>query len=168
MNQNGIFIIQSDATGTGSYINKGTINYGGSAITTVQRYITGHNWHYVSSPITNAQTTLFHPNNFYHYNETTPDYWSMNTFTGGLMGWEFASGAMTVMRGYAAYQEYSTVEFTGTLNTGNLNYNLDYTDNTGTHGNAVYDGWNLVGNPYPSALNWNSDDITRTNVDAAM
>lgn len=167
MNQNGTFLVQSDATGTGSFINKGSINYGGSSVTTVQRYITGHNWHYVSSPITNAQCTLFNPNNFYYYNETINDQWNMNDFSGGPMGWEdaSASGSMTVMRGYATYEETGTIDFTGTLNTGNQTFNLDYTNNTG----ASFDGWNLVGNPYPSSLNWDdASNITRTNTDAAI
>ncbi len=167
MNQNGTFIIQSDATGTGSFINKGAINYGGSSVTTVQRYITGHNWHYVSSPITNALCTLFNPNNFYYYNETTNDQWNMNDFSGGLMGWEdaSASGNMTVMRGYATYEESGTIDFTGILNTGTQTFNLDYTNNAG----AVFDGWNLVGNPYPSSINWDDvSNITRTNTDAAI
>ncbi|MBN2662168.1 MAG: discoidin domain-containing protein [Bacteroidales bacterium] len=170
MNQNGTFIIQSDATGTGSFINKSTVNYG-IETTTVQRYISPLMWHYVSSPITSASVNLFHPNNFYFYDETIEDSWNMQNFSGGLMGWIFpASGSnMNIMQGYITYQNQATVEFTGELNTGEITYNLSYTDNTATHGNSIFDGWNLIGNPYPSTLNWyDNNNITKTNIDGAI
>jgi len=171
LNQNGTFIIQSDATGTGSFINKGNINYGVGNTTTVERYISEAMWHYVSSPITNANVDLFLPQNFYFYDETVADSWNMQNFTGGLMGWTHPTtgSSMNVMQGYICYQNEGVVDFTGVLNTGYLSYNLSYTDNTGIHGNAVFDGWNLVGNPYPSTLNWyDNDNITKTNIDGAI
>lgn len=170
MNQNGTFVIQSDATGTGSFINKNTINYG-TETTTVQRYISPLMWHYVSSPITSAPVNLFHPNNFYFYDETVADSWNMQDFSGGLMGWTFpTSGSnMNIMQGYITYQNQATVEFTGELNTDEITYNLSYTDNTTTHGNSIFDGWNLIGNPYPSTLNWyDNNNITKTNIDGAI
>lgn len=46
-----------------------------------------------------------------------------------------------------------TLEFTGALNTGAQSVALTYTPGIpGTGGN----GWNLVGNPYPSAIDWNA------------
>ena len=54
---------------------------------------------------------------------------------------------MTVMKGYEVFSTYSDIrEFTGQPNTGNKQIGIS---NAG-------DGWNLVGNPYPSALNWGS------------
>ncbi len=46
----------------------------------------------------------------------------------------------------------ATVDFTGTLNQGNISPTLSYTNT----GNATDDGWNLVGNPYPSQIDWTS------------
>ncbi len=53
------------------------------------------------------------------YDETPSDWWNMDDFTGGLMGWTLYSGAMNVMEGYACYQYEDVIDFTGTLTSGN-------------------------------------------------
>ncbi len=162
----GELVLQSTADGVGSasLITLGNINYAGTF--TYQQYITGYMWHYMSSPILNASTSIFHPNNFYYYDETVADSWLADNFTGGIMGWTTPTETtLEIMKGYIDYEETHVKQFTGQPNNGNYSYNLSYTDNTATHGNALFDGWNLIGNPYPSYVNWNSDDITKTNVD---
>jgi trimeric autotransporter adhesin len=52
-----------------------------------------------------------------------------------------------------------TMDFIGTLNSGNISPSITYT-NTGSVPN---DGWNLIGNPYPSPITWTSG-ITKTNI----
>lgn len=53
-----------------------------------------------------------------------------------------------------------TIDYTGLLNSGSYNFNLSYT-NTGNSG----DGFNLVANPYPSAIDWvSSTGWTRSNI----
>ncbi len=167
LNQNGTFILQSNATATASFINKGAINYGGSATTTMQQSIDEAKWHYISSPITNANSSIFNSPNFYAYNETINDTWSGQDFGGTIpvMGWEIYSGVLGIAEGYITYQNPQTVNFTGEFNTGNITHNLSY---TAAAGNMLFDGWNLSGNPYPSSINWESSDITRTNVDHAI
>ena len=44
----------------------------------------------------------------------------------------------------------NVIDFEGTINSGDVVVNLDY-QNTPT---PADDGWNLVGNPYPSQINW--------------
>lgn len=56
---------------------------------------------------------------------------------------------MVVGQGYTIRKNRSTVEMTGTLVTGNRNLTL-----TGNGTLGAFYGWNLVGNPYPSALDW--------------
>lgn len=55
-----------------------------------------------------------------------------------------------------------TIDFTGNLNQGDLNISsqLSYT-NTGT---PTADGFNLIGNPYMSQIDWMSGSITKTNI----
>jgi len=79
--------------------------------------------------------------------------------------------------GYGAYMwngvSTTTVSFTGTVNTGAVNLGvvnnppnstaITYTDND----ESTADGWNLVGNPYPSAILWDQSVAagwTRTNI----
>lgn len=57
-------------------------------------------------------------------------------------------------------QNVVNLDFFGVPNTGTISPTITYT-NTGSLAN---DGWNLVGNPYPSPINWNS--ITKTNLSA--
>jgi hypothetical protein len=151
----GAFTIESG----GSFIDLA----GNSRTATVKRAISGNwageptppdnntIWHYVSSPVSGA---------------------TINTFLNCLMNsWDEPGNAwipltvptgtpMTIGTGYAvaAKSSYGTATFTGTLNNGDLgSYNL-----ARTAANS-YAGWNLVGNPFPSAVNFAS--LTRSNVD---
>lgn len=54
-----------------------------------------------------------------------------------------------------------TLSATGTITTGNFNYTVTYNSSNG-------EGWNLVGNPYPSAIDWNAASWTKTNLDASI
>ena len=67
-----------------------------------------------------------------------------------LDGWVVrSSGSLTNARGYSAYlTNGSTVDFTGTPNTGAIQIN---TTNTSS-GVIAAEGWNLLGNPYPSPI----------------
>jgi len=68
------------------------------------------------------------------------------------------------MQGWALWSPSGTGSTTrtyeGDFNTGNQSFNL--TRHTG--GTTCQQGANLVGNPYPSSLNWESSDWTLTNV----
>ncbi len=54
-----------------------------------------------------------------------------------------------------------TIDFTGNLNQGTIDISsqLTYTVNTPTA-----DGFNLIGNPYMSQIDWTSNNITKTNI----
>ena len=54
-----------------------------------------------------------------------------------------------------------TIDFIGALNTGNVVKSISYTNN----GNSTADGFNLVGNPYASPIDWSAvSGWTRTNL----
>ena len=55
-----------------------------------------------------------------------------------------------------------TIDYIGEINKGNVTHNLSYTVTSGGENN---DGFNLIGNPYPSAIDWESSSITKTNID---
>lgn len=56
-----------------------------------------------------------------------------------------------------------TIDMTGPTNTGNINLPITYTNSGNTD-----DGWNMVGNPYPSTIDWDDPSITKTNINNAI
>ncbi len=143
------FTIQSDATGNGSFIGKGML-FGD---VTVERYIAAYSsgndgWHQISSPIDmmDIGSSDFAPgtnDDLYEWIEQTAtwhNYKSTGSFT------DFVGG-----HGYlAAYQVTATKHFIGQLTGWDFDFsNLPYTPAQGN-------GWNLMGNPYPSAIEWDA------------
>lgn len=57
-----------------------------------------------------------------------------------------------------------TIDMTGAPNVGDINLPVTYTNS----GLPAEDGWNMVGNPYPSSLDWDSPNITKTNINNAI
>jgi len=145
--------IESDATGTGSLIE-----YNGVAAT-VERYVTDDRWHYVSYPVNNPYAGVFMGMWLKYWKEPT-----------GV--WKYIVNPDTTlstdMVGYALWTyNVGTVTFTGNLNTGSKSLSVTNTAGPPT----ANDGYNLAGNPYPSAINWNINDgngWTRTNIDASI
>jgi len=141
------FNINSDATGTGTFLDNGT-----TTITTanVQQYLTtGRNW-YLSSPMTTAPITVLNTGiSVVSYKEPTAT-------------WVTETSVLKPLKGYISQNTASTglVTFTGALNTGSQSIDL-----TRTAG-ITKEGFNLVGNPYPSYLNW--EQATKTNVDPTI
>ena len=136
----GDFIINSDATSTGSYINNsGTLTVTGDK--TVQRYVDGGTngyVHYVSPSISDATAADL-------LDENLGDYNVYKYVPGGSPVWSrvFSSTSLGAGSGYCvAYDNNKTIVFSGTLNDGNVNVTVS---NSGT-------AYNLVGNPYPSRL----------------
>ena len=82
-----------------------------------------------------------------------------------MTGWtEYTSGTLSPMVGYNAnfgpVGAAATVILHGSVNNGSLSASLD--NNNGTY----TQGFNLVGNPYPSPINWDAaSGWTRTNID---
>lgn len=151
-------VIESDATGTGSLIHPTT-----GVPATVNRYLTGaaESWHLWSSPV-DAQPISgdFTPSGSY------PDGSGYDFFTWYEPGnnwvnfknttneptWNTANGSndFIVGKGYlVAYQATNpTKQFQGNLNTGTVTCTLSKS------GTGSYAAYNLLGNPYPSAIDW--------------
>lgn len=159
----GDFTIQSG----GSFIQNGTLDIGGDIL--VQRYIAGgtwttsnDGWHMLSSPMTTqAINGSFTPDpstsyDFYGWDEAAQTWRNFKgpNFAGWNGGTNFIPG-----RGYlVAYQNTDTKTFAGTLNSNNVSIPVV------RGGSDVYVGYNLVGNPYPSAISWNTGDWSLGNI----
>jgi len=139
-------VIKSDASGTGSFIDNG---FSGTGTAKVEKYLLNGRWWYLGAPLSNGTSTAFGTispdvnsgNRLYFYDESiTHNY--VNVTSTGI--------AMPALRGYSFKSFFGspqTAAFTGALNTGTvLNSNLTYTA-------GVLSGYNLVCNPYPSAVN---------------
>ncbi|NVO18469.1 MAG: T9SS type A sorting domain-containing protein [Bacteroidetes bacterium] len=167
-------ILQSDVTGTGSLIE----NSGVPA--TVQRYITKYNapgddmFHFLSSPVIaqSISPQFSDPANnstddFYKFDETTYMWINHRDNAGTGINASFGETDFAIGRGYlVAYNADVTKSFGGTLNTGNIS--IPALSRT-TFSNPDKSGWNLVGNPYPSAIDWNNVASSQyTDIDAAI
>lgn len=156
----GDIFIDSDPSGTGSFVNHGSLTMGGSA--TVKQFMTGWiAWHMVSLPVDQVMSADVFLNCYLQYWDEPNSVW---VDVQPDPDPSFSVPMNTPMMGYAAAFHGAAdnmLEFSGMLNDGP--YSIAVT-NLGTSGNVDYDGWNLVGNPYPSALDVDAPGWTRVNV----
>ena len=152
---NGNTLFRATSAGTASFLDKGTSVFNNAPV--VESYISQDQWHMVSAPINDALSGIFTGLYLYKFNESDYTWHYITSETEDL----------TEGHGFFAYSQSSstgnaTVYYEGTLNNGDLTVNgLSYTSSQPANDR----GWNMVGNPYPSAINWNSN-WTRNNVDA--
>ncbi len=177
-NTNDNLVLSSSATSTAMvYHNGGSVN--GNA--TVERFITEGttSYHFVAAPVGGATVNslatnvaggslvITHPYskaatptagngrstnpfpNLFLYDETL----IRTGFESEDFGWETpatSSLAMLAGKGFMARMPAnSTFSLTGTFNTGD--FTVDVSNANGETGS----GWNLIGNPYPSPIDWN-------------
>lgn len=152
--------IESTIDGTGSLIIEGTLTNNGTM--TAQRYITGssNDWHLLSSPVSaqeiSGNFTDANGYDFYLYNEPTVEWINRKNLSGGsgvAPYFDVINGDLyfTPGKGYlVAYTDpnANAKSFSGTFNQGNQSIILTKTDGVSSS------GANLVGNPYPSSIDW--------------
>jgi len=146
--------LEASSSGMASLITEGTVT-GSKA--KVEQHLTQDQWQMVSSPVTAAQADVYTGIYLLDWNEPDSTWSYINTLTDPL----------NVTEGYFTWSESTLssptdVAYTGLLNTGNQAASLTYNNNAGEG-----HGWNLLGNPYPSALEWTSS-WTTSGVDATI
>ena len=171
----------SDAFSTSMVINLGTGAVLGNTVH-VQRKLapgpggTGLGYRHFSAPISNATFASLAcagyspvvngayntaPNplqvrpypNVFGFDETR--YPASPDFVKGYYSPAALTSPMVVGKGYSVYMPgTSQVEFVGTLNNGDISQSLTQTG--GFLGGGQKSGWHLLGNPYPSPLQWDS------------
>ena len=163
INPTGDLVLQNSASlvQVNNVANTGNMNMNRTANIRIQDYV------YWSSPVSSFNSNLIStgtPTGYiYKWEPTIPS--NTNGFGNWLSGNEtMAIGKGYIVRGPSSYtntlQNYTAL-FTGTPNNGNIStpifrgtYNgADYTGPTSTLVTRDDDNWNLLGNPYPSALN---------------
>ena len=130
----------------GSLITEGAITNNG--IIGVQREISESVWHLISAP-NNVTTANTFPGNYLQTWDETSTTWSDISGT---------TTALTPAQGYRFWGNSvkSNLTFTGTPNTGDQSMVITFTEVAGN----VHDGANLLGNPYPSSIDWSGLDDT--------
>ncbi len=180
MNVNGILYVNSGGTfnsaGYVTLVSNSTQTAlidgsGGGTVSgnvTMQRYlIAGHGYKYFSSPFTAATVSNFSSTvnlastfpSFYNYIENQANY--------GFATDTIKTNVLSPMVGYAANfgsaSATKTISIIGVVNNGALSSTLY------NHNQPYTLGFNLVGNPYPSPVDWNaSSGWTKTNIDNAV
>jgi len=159
INNSGIsaITVKSDNTGTGSLIHNTD-----DVSATVQLYLSGGKYHYISSPIKTSSVSIFSDiTSKYFYNEKNFDSWDASGNMIGTSGWVKANSETLLATSGLALKVVNTkiYSFNGLLNNGIYTINMI---NTQSGYATKYDGWNLIGNPYPSPLDW--DLITKSGI----
>lgn len=168
-NTNNQLTLISNITETGSI---GTISSTADVIgqITMQRFIplAPQYWVYMANPLLNqtiqdlnddlvitgfpgSDYPNYNFNSFYHYDEVQPG--------GRNVGWVGATNvtnALDPKRGYIVYMNATavTMDMSGDFQKGNVSVPLVHTDNEPGTGYFNPDGWNLVANVYPCAIDW--------------
>jgi|GEM_PF-2185986 len=151
-------VIQSNASGNGSLIYNGS----NSSQATIQNYVTAGQWHSWSAPVPgltafelylNASPEVY----LMEYDESTKTYSYISAFTeplGNMKGW------MLWVDGSGS----NIYNFTGQIRTELLG-----TDNNMIRSATGDYGFNYIGNPYSSAIDWDaSSGWTKTNINNAI
>jgi len=144
---------------------------------TVQRFMSGEGrlYRYLSSPVSNATIasmqddfpvtgTFENPSTGPGLSSQTPSVFWYDESMSGSLGWlPYPSSGLSEDsqlfpgRGYAAFIRLANAptvwDVTGIINQGEVNLNASFHNtNSGSQ-----DGWNLIGNPYPSSIDWDRE-----------
>jgi hypothetical protein len=152
----GTVIVGSEATGIGSLITLGTVS--GAGVFQADQYLLGAGgptpngvFQYVSSPVVGATSTTYDA-------EGTNKLWSASEVQQDFIEIIEGSTVLNVGEGYVArLGDEGALSLYGTsFNTGNITIS----GLTRTGMTAPNRGYNLIGNPYPSSVDWNDVDTT--------
>lgn len=154
-------IINAGTSGTGALIHSaGDIQ---SSVSLPGTGTKSNQWHYISSPINSAPVSALNGDATY--------IWDQYTTWGGIGDYspwvQVNSGYMQVTRGYAAHTNPYSITFYGYLNYANYIMTMGNSNS----GNADYQGWNLIGNPYAAPVDWDlvvADASFSNNIESAI
>ncbi len=153
LTMNDTLVLEATSSGNASLITNGTVSGTGTA----QQHLVADEWHMVSPMVSSSVSGVYTGDYLYYWKESD-----------SLLHWiSIVNKTLNPGEGYFAYAATSIssptdVKFEGTFNTGDQSPAISYTPGLG-HGK----GWNLLGNPFPSAIQWDNT-WTKTNVDATV
>jgi hypothetical protein len=128
----------------GSLITNGTITNSGTI--NVKKDISESAWHLVSSPVASAAANTFLGDYLQNWSEGSHTWTDITDPEATLQPAQGYGLWATPSKAAASYT------FTGTPNTGDQSLTLSFTEYSSS--SEAYEGANLLGNPYPSAIDW--------------
>lgn len=153
-------VIASTAAGTGSLIHNSN-----NVPATVNRYVHGaaSNWHFLSAPVSGQEISgEWKPSGTYgdgtgydlYVWDETNSCWVYNLNNDVAPTWPSVHPQTQFVPGrgylYAFQTETPTKQFRGNLNNGNISFDLT------NIADDEFKGFNFIGNPYPSSIDWKS------------
>ena len=165
-------VVDSDINGTGSLIHNDD-----NVVAKVNCHIDNSSvtrnwsadWHFISSPVANQTIESFIQTeenyDFYSWSEFNSTWNNQKKDNSTTNNFYVDNGLnFNIGRGYlGAYENEGNRKFSGTLNNGDVTFPLSCS----TDGEYVverFTGFNLVGNPYPSYIDWEAEGWTRDNL----
>ncbi len=166
----GHLVLLSNNTQTALINGAGTSEVTG--FVTMQRYLpSGFGYKYFSSPFQDSKVSQFGDDmdlgatfpSVYRYDENRK---LAGIPASGWIKYSYPDSILRPMRGYSVNFGSALVpdiaDVTGIVNNGNLSLTLF------NHNNTYTKGFNLVGNPYPSPIDWDAAGWIKTNIDNAI
>lgn len=164
------FVLKSDASGTASLLHNTN-----NVPATVERYISGASeaWHFLSAPVSSQSISGSwipsgtYSNNtgydLYVWNEST-NCWIYKPDITSTINWGTVHPEANFIPGrgylYSVQAANPTKEFAGNLNNGSVSFGLTFSSS-----DVNLQGFNLVGNPYSSSVDWQAiSGWSRTNL----
>lgn len=163
-------ILEGNISGKASFIDENSSTILTYGTTAVESYYAEDRWHFISSPVTSAVSGIFLDLYLKAFDEPTNSY----TPAPGITSTTHSLG---VGQGFETFSDVGNGNVTisyvgGQLNSGDLSPNFTGTD---TNGGGIGDGegWNLIGNPYPSAIDVGTENdpvagYIWTNIDSTI
>ena len=139
----GDFLLEDDLTYSPSLLERGDVTFTGGGDLKVQQYLEKGEWHIVSSPLSNEDIGAYVDIYLYSFDESTNAF--TNLYTPLTM-------PLNVGEGYHVWSVPASTDYVtlnGSSNKSDVNRNLTVTPSTNSS------GWNLLGNPFPCAIDWN-------------
>jgi hypothetical protein len=145
--------VASDATGDASLLTAGNLAMTSSGSATVHRYVTTDQWHLIGASTSGNQSGMFEGDWLQYFDEGSNSYGFVSVVYRDL----------ELGEGYAFYDKTGEGTDNNFAYVGNLASTVTRNLTRGAAGSN--NGWNLVANPYPSAIDWDAAaGWTKTNV----
>ncbi|MEZ5083993.1 MAG: hypothetical protein R2750_11175 [Bacteroidales bacterium] len=158
-------VLEDSPTTAPSFLQEGLVNFSGGGQAHVEQYLTKDTWNMVSSPASDGIINAYEWTYLIDYTESDNSWSYLNypitTLLNPGEGYFVFPYTADPNGTYPASPDSSVIK--GNLNYQDISLTLSNTDT------SPKSGWNLVGNPFPIALEWNGDaSWNLNNVGAAM